>query len=215
MKIATIGTGSMAKALGLRWAQAGHDVWFGSRDASKAESVASGIGHGARGGENQAVAAIADVIFYTVRGVYPSTVLDDASVLSGKVVLDCNNFDIPSNFDYDPITISLAEQLQADVPDANVVKFANTMAAQVFDHAPERLAELNVTGYVAGDDDQARATAVRLASDVGLTPHDCGTLLQARLLEGLANFIRFVLIGQQRGPFMSISTLQLPEPQTS
>ena len=41
MKIGIIGTGNMGQALGLRWARVGHDVLFGSRDLSKAETIAA------------------------------------------------------------------------------------------------------------------------------------------------------------------------------
>lgn len=32
MKIGTIGTGNMARSLGILWAEKGHQVFFGSRD---------------------------------------------------------------------------------------------------------------------------------------------------------------------------------------
>jgi predicted dinucleotide-binding enzyme len=35
MKIGVIGTGRMGASLGRRWAAAGHQVMFGSRDAGK------------------------------------------------------------------------------------------------------------------------------------------------------------------------------------
>ncbi|WP_017314900.1 NAD(P)-binding domain-containing protein [Mastigocladopsis repens] len=39
MKIGTIGTGNMARSLGILWAEQDHEVFFGSRDSEKGKSV--------------------------------------------------------------------------------------------------------------------------------------------------------------------------------
>ena len=46
MKIAIIGTGHVGSALGARWASAGHEIIFGSRDpqGDKARSLRASIG---------------------------------------------------------------------------------------------------------------------------------------------------------------------------
>ncbi|MEM9252494.1 MAG: NAD(P)-binding domain-containing protein [Planctomycetota bacterium] len=215
MKIATAGTGKMAKALARRWAEAGHAVCLGSRDADKARSAADEIGHGVLGATNDDAMAAADVAFWTIRGVYPTQVLDDVSPLAGKLVLDCNNSVIPEGFAFDPIETSLAESLQADVPDARVVKFVNTIAAEAFNHPADRLRTMNVTCYLAGDDPDARELAADLAEDVGLQPLDCGPLRHARLVEGLGDFVRWVMIGLDHGLYTAISTFPIPEPETA
>jgi mannose-6-phosphate isomerase-like protein (cupin superfamily) len=43
MKIGIIGTGNMARSLGILWAEQGHEVFFGSRNAEKGHSVARQI----------------------------------------------------------------------------------------------------------------------------------------------------------------------------
>jgi 8-hydroxy-5-deazaflavin:NADPH oxidoreductase len=73
------------------------------------------------------------VILYTVRDILPSTLLRQPQVLSGKIVIDCNNSEVPSDFRFAAPIPSLAERLAADVPGARVVKAFNTMAAQLIE----------------------------------------------------------------------------------
>lgn len=56
MKISTIGTGNMAKSLGILWAEQGHEVFFGSRDATKSQSLAKFAAHRTQGGTNEEAA---------------------------------------------------------------------------------------------------------------------------------------------------------------
>jgi len=88
MKIGIIGTGNMGRALGTGWAQAGHDVFFGSRDPAKAKEAAGEFAHS--GGFDDA-AAFASVLLYTVRDVLPSSLLRQPETLTDKVVIDCTN----------------------------------------------------------------------------------------------------------------------------
>ena len=91
MKIGIIGTGNMGRALGLGWARAGHEVFFGSRDAAKAEAVAAQGSGSTRAGGFDDAAAFGDVILYTIRDHFPSSALKEPRALSGKIVIDCNN----------------------------------------------------------------------------------------------------------------------------
>ncbi len=40
MKIGIVGTGNMGRTLGIVWAELGHEVFFGSRDAQKGKQSA-------------------------------------------------------------------------------------------------------------------------------------------------------------------------------
>jgi len=62
---------------------------------------------------------------YSARGK-PAEVLTEIKILDGKILIDCNNFDIPEGFAYAPIAQSLAEKLATEVPNAHVVKAFNT-----------------------------------------------------------------------------------------
>src|SRR5260370_35889976 len=88
MTIGIIGTGNMGRALGTGWAQAGHDVFFGSRDPAKAKEAA---GEFAESGGFDDAAAFGSIVLYTVRDVLPSNLLRQTETLTGKVVIDCTN----------------------------------------------------------------------------------------------------------------------------
>src|SRR4051812_46576421 len=111
MNIGVIGTGNMGQALGLRWAQNGHHLLFGSRDREKADALAFRAPPRARGGDFDAAAQFGDVALYTVRDVPPSKLLKNPQALAGKIVIDCNNSDIPGDFQFPSPIPSLAEKL--------------------------------------------------------------------------------------------------------
>ncbi len=215
MKIGIIGSGNMGRSLGILWAEQKHEVFFGSRTTEKGQAVAESAGNNTQGGTNDEAAAFGDVLLYTIRGVNPSEVLTSINVLDGKILIDCNNYEIPENFAYPAIEYSLAEKLAEQVPQARVVKAFNTMAQEVFELSPQPLKEYNVSVFVAGDDDDARKIVMNLAADIGFVPVDCGELRFARLLEGLGDFIRYLIIGQKLGSYATISVETLPEAENS
>src|SRR5881398_230296 len=91
MRIGIVGTGNMGQALGLRWARAGHEVLFGSRDVKKAKAIAADGSASTQAGDFDAAAAFGEVVLYTVRDYFPSQLLKEPQALSGKIVIDCNN----------------------------------------------------------------------------------------------------------------------------
>ena len=212
MKVSIIGSGNMGRSIGILWAEQGHEVFFGSREAEKGQSIAALAGHGTKGGTNNEAAAFGDVIFYGVREM-PSKVLDSTDVLSGKVVIDCNNSSIPEEFAFEPIAESSAEKLATDVPNALVVKAFNTFAQEVFELSPEPLKQHQVSCFICSNDEQAKQTVLSLAEEIGFNPIDCGVLRNARMVEGLGDFIRFMIGGMKLGSYATISVHQLPEAQ--
>jgi predicted dinucleotide-binding enzyme len=100
---------------------------------------------------------------------------------------------------------SLAEKLASEVPNARVVKAFNTMAQEVFELAPSPLKDYQVSVFVCADDIEARKTVMQLANEIGFASVDCGELRRARLLEGLGDLIRFMIIGQLQNPYATIS----------
>ena len=215
MRIGILGTGNMGRSLGVLWAEQGHEVYFGARDLDKAEAAAQLArtnGHTAKFGSNDQAAEFGDVLLYTARGIAPATLLRNPALLAGKVVVDLNNGDIPEGFAYEPITTSLAERLQAQLPDSRVVKAFNTIAQEVFELAPEPLRDHSVSVFVAGDDANAKSAVMELAEGIGFAAIDAGPLRNARLLEGFADFIRYAMIGQGMGPYTAISVHRIPQP---
>jgi 8-hydroxy-5-deazaflavin:NADPH oxidoreductase len=210
MKIGIIGSGNMGRSLGILWAEQGHQVFFGARTAEKGKGVAELARQGTQGGTNDEAAAFGDILLYSVRGVHPAEVLTSTEVLTGKILIDPNNSTIPEGFAYEPIAKSLAETLAEQVPNAIVVKAFNTMAQEVFELAPSPLKEHQVSVFVCGDDVEARQVVMKLAEDIGFAAVDCGALRHARLVEGLGDFIRFIIMGQLQNPYATISVNVLP-----
>ena len=140
-------------------------------------------------------------MLYTARGIHPKDIFTSTEILTDKIIIDLNNFEIPEGFDYLPIEKSLAEQLSEEVPNAHIVKAFNTIPQEVFELAPEPLKDYNVSVLVAGDDEEAKKIAMQLAQDIGFNPIDSGNLRNARLIEGLANLERFLAIHQQMGAY--------------
>ncbi len=213
MKIGIIGSGNMGRSLGILWAEQGHEVFFGSRDAEKGKAVAEFAKHGTKGGTNDEAAAFGDVILWTLRGIMPNQVLSSTDVLAGKIVIDCNNQEIPEGYKYEPITESLAEKLAANIPNSRVIKALNTMAQEVFELSPIPLKDYQVSVFVAGDDEEARKTVMQLAQDIGFSPVDSGALRNARMIEGLGDFIRFMIGGMKMGAYATISVNKIPAAQ--
>ncbi|MBD1843191.1 NAD(P)-binding domain-containing protein [Cyanobacteria bacterium FACHB-63] len=214
MKIGIIGSGNMGRSLGILWAEQGYQVFFGARTAEKGKAVAEFAGYETQGGTNDEAAAFGDVLLYTARGVDPADVFTSLEILAGKILIDPNNFEIPEDFNYPPIVKSLAETLAEQAPMARVVKAFNTIPLEVFELAPEPLKDYNVSVFVAADDGAAKQTVIQLAQEIGFSPIDSGSLRHARLIEGLADLERFLIIGQKMGAYAVPAINILPSAQT-
>lgn len=213
MKIGILGSGNMGRSLGILWAEQGHEVFFGARAAEKGQAIAAFAGKNTQGGTNDDAAAFGDILLYTIRGIDPAEVLTSTDVLSGKIIIDCNNQEVPPGFAYPPISKAIAETLAEQVPQARVVKAFNTMAQEVFELSPSPLDEHDVSCFVSSDHAEARTIVMQLATEIGFKSIDCGQLRNARLLESLADFIRLMIIGQGMGAYATISVHVLPEAQ--
>ena len=210
MKIATVGTGNMARSVGGAWAEVGHDVFFGSRDEERGREAAATVGLGTRGGSSREAVAFADAVFYTPRSA-PSEALSHPEALVGKVLIDCGNRPVPSNQTFGPPAgPSYAEKIAADVPGVKVVKAFNTMAQEVFHQAFSARRESGQCVFIAGDDVDAKRLVAGLIHDLGLEPLDCGPLAHAWLLESAGDLIRY-LIFNGKGPFATFAVPALPE----
>lgn len=210
MRIAALGTGNMARNLVGRWAEGGHVAFFGSRDPRKAKEVAAEVGFGAEGGSNDEAVDFAEVLFHSVR-IPPGEFLSAPERLAGKVIIDINNHDFPRDHSSDSLIPSLAERTQEAHPQARVVKAFNTMAMEIFNHAPEELLRENVSAFLAGNDAEALDTVSQLARDLGLHPVIAGGLDAAWLLEVQGDFIRN-LIFKNSDFLATVSTRTISNP---
>ncbi|MCS7034414.1 MAG: NAD(P)-binding domain-containing protein, partial [Phycisphaerae bacterium] len=191
-------------------AELGHEVFFGSRDTEKGRRLAEEVGRGTQGGSNDQAVRFGETILLTAREL-PSRFLSSVAPLAGKVLIDVNNREIPTNFRFPPMpSQSFAQLVQEDAPDALVVKAFNTIAQELWDHPPEVLEQYKVACFLAGDSDRAKAITTALVRQTGLTPIDCGGLIHAWMLEAAADLVRLLILERRMGPWTTLSVATLP-----
>ena len=184
MKNAIIGAGNVGTALSGSFVRAGHDVTISSQHPDNARAAAAESGAKAATTNAEAIPDAGVVVLAVPYGVLAEVVDELGDALNGKVVVDVTN---PLRPDYQGLAVegtSAAEQVQARVKGAKFVKAFNTaLAARQADPVVDGTA---LDGYVAGDDEQAKATVLELARSIGFHPIDAGPLELARALEAMA-----------------------------
>ncbi|MEM1388944.1 MAG: NAD(P)-binding domain-containing protein [Pseudomonadota bacterium] len=193
MRIAIIGHGRVGSALAAGWTKAGHEVQSAGR------STAPSIGD---------IAGWAEIIVLAVPYAALESVAAEIAPATGKVVIDCTN---PIVMGADGMALALghttsgAEQLQALLPDAHVIKTLNQVGAEImadtrgFSHPPVQ--------FLAGDEPGAKETVTTLLAEIGFDPLDAGGLSKARLLEPLALVWINQAIAQKKGRDWVLSAL--------
>ncbi|NUR91753.1 MAG: NAD(P)-binding domain-containing protein, partial [Nonomuraea sp.] len=115
MRIAILGTGALAAALGARWTR--HELVIAGRSREKADALAARLG-GASAPIASAVAG-ADAVLLAVPWNAVDTVLDEAGPLDGVTVVD------PTNAVSHGVGVTIrpmAARIAARLPGAHVVK---------------------------------------------------------------------------------------------
>jgi NADPH-dependent F420 reductase len=186
MRVAVLGTGGVGGILGVKWAQAGHQVMFGSRspDAAKLADLLAKAGDGAQVARLPEAAHSADVVVLAVP--WPAA-LETLTLIGGcpsKILIDCTN---PLKSDLSGLStegVSAGEQIAQWAPQARVVKAFNTASTKVMNNPG--FAAGPATMFFCGDDAEAKSVVASLIRDVGFDPVDAGPLQHARHLESLA-----------------------------
>jgi predicted dinucleotide-binding enzyme len=186
MHVTIIGTGNMARGLGKLLIAGGHGVTVLGKETEAAEAVVSDIGADGRADAGRSGDPIADDV--VVLAVYfpdaQAAVSEYGDALSGKVVVDITN---PVNESFDGLVTppdgSAAQELARSASGARVVKAFNTTFARTLGEGRVSGQPLDV--FIAGDDEEAKATVATLARDGGLNPIDAGPLKRARELEAM------------------------------
>jgi 8-hydroxy-5-deazaflavin:NADPH oxidoreductase len=228
--IGILGSGNMGRALGLRYFQAGHQVFFGGRQPTEAPLRAAQLANTLRNsallakyGSLDEAAQFADVLIWTMRERDQSAVLSDVGVksLDGKLILDLNNRDFSDEVMGGPEKLgskyferSLGEQLQANLPFAHVVKAFNTVAMEALDTSPEKLRAANAQVFVAGcRASEKRGLANDLVEELGFEAIDLGDGPTAvRIAEAMGDAVRYIMIENKKGGTANIGLRFLPKP---
>jgi 8-hydroxy-5-deazaflavin:NADPH oxidoreductase len=221
MRISVLGTGIAGRTLAGALTAAGHDVVVGSRDvgvaAARADVAEWVAGHAdvplvplAEAGAHAEVllnATNGDGTLSALRGA-----AGGAAGLAGLVVADVSNpLDFSAGF---PPTLSVAntdslgEQVQAEFPEARVVKTLNTVNAQVMVDPGALDGEHQV--FVAGEDAGAKALVTRLLGDLGWPSSavvDLGGIRAARATEMYLP-LWLALMGEVGSPVFNIGIVR-------
>ena len=199
MKVGILGPGRMASALAGHWSRNGHELLIAARSPEKATELAASLGQSARPASFAEAVTAADAVLIGARSEGVAWTLDQAGRenLVGKVVIDMSGpVDRPH---YTGEVPSLAEELQAQLPDSQVIKAFNlnractwAMDRIIFDGYP-------LTVPIAGDDPTAKAVVSELVKGIGCNALDAGPLVRARNLEAFAAFlVRLLLEGHDQ-----------------
>ena len=233
-KIGILGTGNMGRALGIRFAHLGHPVFFGGRKPDEAPLRAAELANNtsnptspsavpAQSGTISSAASFGSILIWTMRERNPRNVLaeSDLGALAGKTILDLNNRDYANEVlsaEAKWFNVSLGEQLQANLPDASVIKAFNTIPMETLDTSVEALREAGAQAFIAGGKegegkDEERAAIVGLIQGLGFEVVDLGTSRTAmRVADAMGDVVRFIMIDAGFGATANLGIKRLPDP---
>ena len=192
MKAGIIGSGIVGQVLARAFALEGYDVMLGTRNPGKPElDKFSATNPSIAIGDFAATAAFGDILVLATGGSVTAEAIQLAGVsnFSGKVVIDATNpiaaappvngvlqfFTGPND--------SLLERNQALLPDAKLVK-AFSCVGNAFMYKPS-FPGGTPTMFIAGNDDEARATVTVILTKFGWETADMGKAEAARAIEPL------------------------------
>ncbi|CAK6960607.1 metalloreductase STEAP4-like [Scomber scombrus] len=165
------GTGDLGRSLGQRLLQTGYRVVYGSRRPHSCGPLPKG----AQVMSHAAAAQSASLVFMCVHRVHYNFLEMLAPHLRGKVLVDVSN-----NLKKNLYQEANAEYLQRLVPGSHVVKGFNTLSAWTLQNGPS---DANRQVYLCGNSAEAKQAVAEMATKLGFSVLDRGSLSAARELE--------------------------------
>lgn len=186
--IAVLGTGDMADSFGPRLAALGYRVIYGSRTpaSERVRALTEATGNAASAAPNADAARSADIVLLALPWQAVEPIIKNLGDMRDKVIIDLTwpeNVIDDDGYDRMIVETSGAEQIQAWLPDAMVVKAFGTTGSNVIDDPT--IAGGPVSIPIASDHRRAKETAARIAAELGLDPVDAGPLRMARSIEAM------------------------------
>lgn len=187
--VAILGAGNVGRALAGRMLACGIDVRFGVRDVAETRVSMTAL-HPSLGAASVMppveVADGASVLMLAVPASAAADALRGAHPAAGCIVVDCTN---PLRWDKGPVWTppsdgSVAQQLASAFPGVHVIKGFNHFGAEI--QRNPALTTGSADAFFAGDDADAKACAMQLATTMGFAARDAGPLRNAGLLENMA-----------------------------
>ena len=162
------GTGEQGRGLARRLAMAGQRVVIGSRDATRAASIAAEVGFGVEGLANEDCARGCDLVIVAVPWEGHAALLESLrEALVGKVVVDCVNplgFDKQGAFALSVPEGSAAQQAAGILADSRVVAAFHHISADLL--LDESVDTIETDVLVLGDDREATDLVQALAGRI-------------------------------------------------
>ena len=187
------GTGALGKALAIRLASAGHEVWIGSRDAARAQASADEVGAmtggEVRGATYADAAAESEICFLAVPyAAQADTLAQLKDAVQGKILVDTTAPLKPpkvGTVQLPPAGSAAVETAQVLGPAVRVVSALQTMGA-------EKLAAggaIDADVLVAGDDAEAVEVVRGILTGMGLRSWHVGPLANSAAAEALTSVL--------------------------
>jgi len=191
MKVGVLGSGDVARVLASGFLKHGHAVTLGSRTPEKLADWKDKNPGGLTGDFAEA-AAFGEAVVLAVKGTAALEVLQLAGAknLAGKTVMDATNpiADAPPvngvlQFFTGP-NESLMEKLQAEFPEAKLVKVFNSVG-NILMINPQLEGGVRPTMFICGNDEAAKKQVSGVLDQFGWETDDRGKIEAARAIEPL------------------------------
>ena len=185
MDIAIIGAGNVGRALATSFTRAGHSVVITSHDPEDAEPSRPPRVPGSPR-RTPKPPRVPRSSSSRRRSPAPRRIAAEVTnETRGKIVVDATNrMSYGAAGPEIDTSTSNAEELAVLLPEARVVKAFNTLFAS---NQSDPVSDgVQLDGFVAGDDADAKGTVLALVESIGLHPVDVGPLARSRQLEGMA-----------------------------
>lgn len=185
MKITFIGYGNVGGPLADHLQQAGHTVTLAARDPNS-DGVKKALGRNLALGVAPVVDAVraAEVVFLATPFQSNEAALKEvASLLTGKVLVDCTNPVGPGLTHGLNNVESGSAMVQRLAPGARVVKAFSIYGFENFENNAYPDYNVKPAMMFCGDDEDAKRVVEKLIADLGWEPVDVGGLAQALHLE--------------------------------
>ncbi len=181
MRIGIIGSGKIGATLARRWARAGHQIRFGSREPLRLESLAAEIGASAASQED--AAAFGEAVFTAAPyGLWPELAARLGARLAGKLVMDAANPYPERDGAFAQAALDAKQGSGVPVarllPGAHYVRAFNSIYWETLrDQAGREPPRLAIP--LVGDDPAALDIAAKLVADSGFEALVVGPLVHA------------------------------------
>jgi predicted dinucleotide-binding enzyme len=185
MAISILGAGNVGMALAKALVPKGESVRFGVPEPQKYRAAVDALGPSAAVGSTEDAIARNDLVILAVPYGAAASIARSMPDWEGRILVDATNPLAPGLAGLSVgTTTSGAEEIAREARGARVVKAFNTTGAENMENPT--YPDGSIFMPVCGDDAEARARVVALATLIGFDAVDCGGLAAARYLEPFA-----------------------------